>query len=79
MMELMELLERQAEGADAFSEFHLYVCLAFLVTWSEKLREMDFQVRPFSLFFHPAPLLPSSSYGWSLASLDPAARVEHES
>ncbi|KAH8929576.1 RabGAP/TBC [Atractiella rhizophila] len=32
-----------AEGGDAFSEFHLYVCLAFLVRWSEKLREMDFQ------------------------------------
>ncbi|GAA5855994.1 hypothetical protein JCM8547_002929, partial [Rhodosporidiobolus lusitaniae] len=32
-----------AEGGDAFSEFHLYVCLAFLVRWSERLREMDFQ------------------------------------
>ncbi|KWU41981.1 RabGAP/TBC, partial [Rhodotorula sp. JG-1b] len=28
---------------DAFSEFHLYVCLAFLVRWSDQLREMDFQ------------------------------------
>ena len=35
----------QAEGGDAFSEFHLYVCLAFLVRWSDQLREMDFQVR----------------------------------
>ena len=35
----------QAEGGDAFSEFHLYVCLAFLVRWSDTLREMDFQVR----------------------------------
>ena len=35
---------RQAEGPDAFSQFHLYVCSAFLVRWSEKLREMDFQV-----------------------------------
>jgi hypothetical protein len=34
----------QAEGPDAFSQFHLYVCSAFLVRWSEKLREMDFQV-----------------------------------
>jgi hypothetical protein len=34
----------QAEGADAFSEYHLYVCLAFLVKWSEQLRSMDFQV-----------------------------------
>ncbi|GAA5860182.1 hypothetical protein JCM1840_002806 [Sporobolomyces johnsonii] len=32
-----------AEGGDAFSEFHLYVCLAFLVKWSGELREMDFQ------------------------------------
>jgi hypothetical protein len=36
----------QAEGGDAFSEFHLYVCLAFLVKWSDQLRGMDFQVRP---------------------------------
>ena len=34
----------QAEGPDAFSQFHLYVCSAFLVRWSEKLRKMDFQV-----------------------------------
>ncbi|EIW83059.1 RabGAP TBC [Coniophora puteana RWD-64-598 SS2] len=32
-----------AEGTDAFSQFHLYVCSAFLVKWSEKLRKMDFQ------------------------------------
>ncbi|TFK68692.1 RabGAP/TBC [Pluteus cervinus] len=32
-----------AEGPDAFSQFHLYVCCAFLVRWSEKLRQMDFQ------------------------------------
>ncbi len=35
----------QAEGPDAFSQFHLYVCSAFLVKWSDKLRQMDFQVR----------------------------------
>lgn len=34
----------QSEGPDAFSQFHLYVCCAFLTTWSEKLRQMDFQV-----------------------------------
>jgi hypothetical protein len=44
----------QAEGADAFSQFHLYVCSAFLVKWSEKLRQMDFQV------LHPLP--PSGSH-----------------
>jgi len=32
-----------AEGTEAFSQFHLYVCSAFLVKWSQKLREMDFQ------------------------------------
>lgn len=35
----------KAEGTDAFSQFHLYVCSAFLVKWSKKLQEMDFQVR----------------------------------
>lgn len=33
-----------AEGTDAFSQFHLYVCSAFLVKWSDKLKGMDFQV-----------------------------------
>ena len=33
-----------AEGTDAFSQFHLYVCSAFLIRWSDKLRTMDFQV-----------------------------------
>ncbi|KAI7255040.1 hypothetical protein KC335_g14060 [Hortaea werneckii] len=28
---------------DGFSAFHLYVCAAFLVKWSEKLQRMDFQ------------------------------------
>ncbi|KAA1476071.1 RabGAP/TBC [Dentipellis sp. KUC8613] len=32
-----------SEGPEAFSQFHLYVCSAFLVRWSDKLREMDFQ------------------------------------
>ncbi|KZT10679.1 RabGAP/TBC [Laetiporus sulphureus 93-53] len=32
-----------AEGPDAFSQFHLYVCSAFLVQWSKKLQQMDFQ------------------------------------
>lgn len=35
----------QAEGTDAFSQFHLYVCSALLVKFSERLRDMDFQVR----------------------------------
>ncbi|EJD03108.1 RabGAP/TBC [Fomitiporia mediterranea MF3/22] len=32
-----------AEGPDAFSQFHLYVCSAFLMRWSKKLQDMDFQ------------------------------------
>ncbi|KDQ21666.1 hypothetical protein BOTBODRAFT_99023 [Botryobasidium botryosum FD-172 SS1] len=28
---------------DAFSEFHLYVCSAFLLTWKDELQAMDFQ------------------------------------
>ncbi|CAE6364783.1 unnamed protein product [Rhizoctonia solani] len=32
-----------AEGTDSFSQFHLYVCSAFLVKWSDKLKSMDFQ------------------------------------
>lgn len=32
-----------AEGPDAFSEFHLFVCAAFLDRWSDELRQMDFQ------------------------------------
>ena len=36
-----------------FSDFHLYVCAAFLVKWSEQLMKMDFQVLFFITF---APL-----------------------
>lgn len=32
-----------AEGTTAFSEFHLYVCVAFLVKYSDQLQSMDFQ------------------------------------
>ncbi|KAI5784282.1 rab-GTPase-TBC domain-containing protein [Pyronema domesticum] len=32
-----------AEGVAGFSEFHVYVCAAFLVRWSPELRKMDFQ------------------------------------
>jgi len=34
------LSEERGEG---FSEFHAYVCAAFLVRWSEKLRHVEFQ------------------------------------
>ncbi|KAF8447078.1 rab-GTPase-TBC domain-containing protein [Kalaharituber pfeilii] len=32
-----------AEGQAGFSEFHLYVCAAFLVKWTDQLQKMDFQ------------------------------------
>ena len=35
----------KGEGSNSFSEFHLYVCCAFLKQWKNKLMEMDFQVR----------------------------------
>lgn len=42
------VLTLQAEGTDAFSQFHLYVCSALLVKFSERLRDMDFQVSTMS-------------------------------
>jgi hypothetical protein len=35
-------LIRKAEGTDGFSDFHLYVCAAFLVKWSSRLLTMEF-------------------------------------
>ncbi|KAJ1925229.1 GTPase-activating protein [Tieghemiomyces parasiticus] len=32
-----------AEGSSGFSEFHVYVCAAFLVKWTDVLLKMDFQ------------------------------------
>ncbi|ORX90319.1 RabGAP/TBC [Basidiobolus meristosporus CBS 931.73] len=32
-----------AEGESGFSDFHLYMCAAFLVHWSEHLRKLEFQ------------------------------------
>jgi TBC1 domain family member 2 len=37
------LLTPQQAEEQGFSEFHLYVCAAFLVKWSSKLLKMDFQ------------------------------------
>lgn len=56
------LLFVQTEGTEAFSQFHLYVCSAFLVKWSAELREMDFQARL-------APPRPSLCPGSDLARL----------
>ncbi|CAG8577624.1 6353_t:CDS:10, partial [Cetraspora pellucida] len=48
-----------AEDSDGFSEFHLYVCAAFLVKWSEKIRSMDFQ--GIMMFLQS---LPTSNWGY---------------
>lgn len=42
MTDLLANTATQAEE-NGFSEFHLYVCAAFLVKWSDKLVKMDFQ------------------------------------
>jgi len=33
----------QAEGTDAFSDFHPFVCAVFLHRWRDELLSMDFQ------------------------------------
>ena len=39
-----------AEGSsEGFSEFHVYVCAAFLVKWSDQLQAQDFQVLDYRL------------------------------
>ena len=50
-----------------FSDFHLYVCAAFLVKWSEQLMKMDFQVLLFIIF---APLHIGNSLTSSLGDND---------
>ncbi|KAG6850958.1 hypothetical protein H0H93_005827 [Arthromyces matolae] len=53
-----------AEGPDAFSQFHLYVCSAFLVKWSEKLRQMDFQnLKPIQGIIMFLQSLPTQNWG----------------
>ena len=69
----------QSEGTDAFSQFHLYVCCAFLVRWSEQLKHKDFQVSLSTLVltagdvthtdclghYHLPPIAPYPSMGGS--------------
>jgi TBC1 domain family member 2 len=33
----------QSDGPNAFSEFHIYVCSAFLIKQSSQLKKMEFQ------------------------------------
>jgi hypothetical protein len=49
----------QSEGSNAFSDYHTYVCLAFLLRWSAQLKEMDFQA--LMLFFQ----LPVKHQEWA--------------
>lgn len=49
MHPLTYVLDRTDAGSlkaeeQGFSRFHLYVCAAFLVKWSDQLVKMDFQV-----------------------------------
>lgn len=66
-----------------FSEFHLYVCAAFLVKWSDKLRKMDFQ--EIMMFLQALPtkswtekdieLLLSEAYIWQSLFKDSSAHL----
>ncbi|RKP11258.1 rab-GTPase-TBC domain-containing protein, partial [Piptocephalis cylindrospora] len=47
-----------AEGSEGFSEFHMYVCAAFLVKWSDRLKKMEFQ--DIMMFLQS---LPTASWG----------------
>ncbi|CAG8838099.1 16870_t:CDS:2, partial [Racocetra persica] len=48
-----------AEDTDGFSEFHLYVCAAFLVKWADEIKSMDFQ--GIMMFLQS---LPTSNWGY---------------
>lgn len=66
-----------------FSEFHLYVCAAFLVKWSSKLQKMDFQ--EIMMFLQALPtrdwtskdieLLLSEAYIWQSLFKNSAAHL----
>ena len=55
-----------------FSDFHLYVCAAFLVKWSDQLVKMDFQVCPSS----PFPLSVGSD--WDMGMLTRSVLGNHD-
>ena len=73
---------KQAEE-QGFSEFHLYVCAAFLVKWSAKLLKMDFQ--EIMMFLQALPtkdwtekdieLLLSEAYIWQSLFKNSAAHL----
>lgn len=51
-----------AEG-DSFETLHIYVCAAFLKTWSEKLRTLDFS--EMVMFIQHLP-----TYEWKYAEIE---------
>lgn len=42
---IIRMWDTYMSESDGFSEFHLYVCAAFLVKWSVQLKGMEFQVQ----------------------------------
>lgn len=72
-----------AEGSDGFSEFHIYVCAAFLVKWSHRIQHMDFQ--EIMMFLQSLPtkdwsekdieLLLSEAYMWQQLFKNAAAHL----
>ena len=46
----MNLADSSKAEEQGFSRFHLYVCAAFLVKWSDQLVKMDFQVSAASVW-----------------------------
>jgi TBC1 domain family member 2 len=78
--EMLTLKQAEEQG---FSEFHLYVCAAFLVKWSGKLLKMDFQ--EIMMFLQALPtqnwtekdieLLLSEAYIWQSLFKNSAAHL----
>lgn len=72
-----------AEGDDGFSEFHIYVCAAFLAKWSSRLQLLDFQ--DIILFLQTPPtstwtiqdieMLLSEAYVWKTLFHDTIGRL----
>ncbi len=74
----------QAEGSSGFSEFHIYVCAAFLHHWSKDLLQMDFQTAMIHLQSLPTKswgvkeveLLLSEAYMWQTLFADATAHFK---
>lgn len=74
------------EGSSGFSEFHIYVCAAFLVKWSDRLKDMDFQ--EIMIFLQSLPtkhwgdkdieLLLSEAYMWQTLYKNASAHLKNQ-